>query len=125
MPTRKLEQVYVSFEGREGVKFEVFPSAMDKIKNDVRLALVKGTLRNEHECALAGRALLAAAVEKAREDGTRLVTARHVKRGWVESLSLADRVCVPSYTCLMTSVVRRVDHLKSKSAVFRSLLADY
>ncbi|HVF66095.1 MAG TPA: hypothetical protein VM914_00425 [Pyrinomonadaceae bacterium] len=124
MPTRKFQTIVVDLEGRQSVRFAITPSAQDRINLDLRQAVMKGTISGGRESLIARQALTAAAIEKAIEDGTRWVTARHVKRGWLENLSLAGRVCIPARKCVMSSVVARVDEVKDRSAVFRQMIAE-
>ena len=120
----KFENVVVKLGGRDQVKFKIYESARAAINDYINQAVEGEAIKNPRERDLCERALLAAAIEKANEDGTRVVTGSHVKIGWQENLSISDTICVPWYTCARRSVIQREDSLSDKSEVFRSLTPD-
>ncbi len=122
MPTRKYQIVTVNLDQWRG-EFAVFPSAQDKIKHDLNQAVAKNTITDERERSIAERALLAAAIEIAHKEGTRMVKAAHVRSGW-GNLSIAGPGCNPPRSCIRRSVIERLDEIKERSHVFREMMLE-
>ena len=115
--------ITVSLEDQQREEFTISPDAQDKIRDDLNQAMAKNTIADDRERSIAECALLAVAIEMAHEEGTTLVKAAHVSRGWQESLSIGPG-CDPPAECLRRSVIERVDEIKARSFVFREMMSE-
>lgn len=104
----------------ENQGFKIFPSTEQAVVHVIARGVSSGVIQNEQDATLSAAALLAAGVQEADEQGTVLVRAGHVRRGWRERLASTGGNC-PPHKCMRSSILMKAEVLRAELPGFKDI----
>lgn len=100
--------------------FRVFPSADLLVNRWVTRGIAKNTISAGADATVCSAAIIASAIEIARQRQSRVISVSDVRTGWKEIL--AYDLCVPPWRCLARSITDRLDHVRSELPALEQIL---
>ena len=107
-------------KGSPAEQFRIYPSAELLINRWISRGVSKSTINPGEDVTICSAAIIASAIEVARERRSRVISVNDVHTAW--TTILAYDLCTPPWRCMARSVTGRIDKLRGEVPGFEQVL---